>query len=54
MSESIKHIERCVDIIQADKNVSEETIKIMFIHYKGLVIKEYINQQSKQYKFQKK
>lgn len=41
MIDSIKHIERCVDIIKADKSISEETIKIMFLYYKDLVINEY-------------
>jgi hypothetical protein len=47
MPESVKHIERCVDIIQGDKNISEETIKIMFLHYKDLVIKEFIKERNK-------
>ena len=47
MPESVKHIERCVDILLADKNVSEETIKIMFLVYKELVIKEYIKDKNK-------
>jgi hypothetical protein len=47
MNESVKHIERCVDVIINDKNISEETIKIMFLVYKDLVIKEYIKEKSK-------
>jgi hypothetical protein len=47
MPESVKHIERCVDIIKADKSISEETIKIMFLFYRDLVIKEYIKDKNK-------
>lgn len=47
MTDSVKHIERCVDIILADKNLSEETIKIMFLYYKELVIKEYIQNENR-------
>lgn len=38
--ESDEHIYRCVDIIQNDKNISEQTIILMFLVYKGLIIKE--------------
>ena len=47
MIESIKHIERCVDIIKNDKSISEETIKIMFLQYKDLILKEYKNYEKK-------
>ncbi len=41
MPNSDDHIYRCIDIIQADKNVSDQTIILMFLAYKDLVIKEY-------------
>lgn len=37
---SEKYIYRCVDVIMNDKNISEDTIIIMFLQYKKLVIKE--------------
>ena len=47
MSEDIKYIERCVDVIRTDKDISVETILIMFLNYKALVIKEYIKEENK-------
>jgi hypothetical protein len=41
MPKSDDHIYRCIDIIQADKNVSDQTIILMFLAYKDLVIQEY-------------
>lgn len=41
MPKSDDHIYRCVDIIQADKNISDQTIILMFLVYKDLVLKEY-------------
>ena len=41
MPKSDDHIYRCIDIIQADKNVSDQTIILMFLTYKDLIIKEY-------------
>lgn len=38
--ESDEHIYRCVDILQNDKNISEQTIILMFLVYKDLIIKE--------------
>ena len=40
MKESDKHIYRCVDILKNDKNVSDETIILMFLLYKSLILKE--------------
>ncbi len=34
------HIFRCAEIILNDKNISEETIIVMFMTYKELLIKE--------------
>lgn len=34
------HIFRCADIILNDKNISEETIIVMFMTYKELLINE--------------
>lgn len=41
MPKSDDHIYRCIDIIQADKNVSDQTIILMFLSYKDLIIQEY-------------
>jgi len=41
MPKSDDHIYRCIDIIQADKNISDQTIILMFLAYKDLVIQEY-------------
>lgn len=41
MPKSDDHIYRCIDIIQADKNVSDQTIILMFLIYKDLILKEY-------------
>ena len=44
MAKSDEHIHRCVDVIKNDKNISEQTIIIMFLQYKELLTKE-INEQ---------
>jgi len=44
MAKSDEHIYRCVDVIKNDKNISEQTIIIMFLQYKELLTKE-INEQ---------
>jgi hypothetical protein len=41
MPKSDDHIYRCIDIIQADKTVSDQTIILMFLAYKNLIIDEY-------------
>jgi hypothetical protein len=41
MPKSDDHIYRCVDIIQADKTVSDQTIILMFLAYKNLIIDEH-------------
>jgi hypothetical protein len=41
MPKSDDHIYRCIDIIQADKSVSDQTIILMFLAYKNLIIDEY-------------
>jgi hypothetical protein len=41
MPKSDEHIYRCIDIIQADKTVSDQTIILMFLAYKNLIIDEY-------------
>jgi hypothetical protein len=41
MPKSDDHIYRCVDIIKADKSISDQTIIIMFLTYKNLIIEEY-------------
>jgi hypothetical protein len=40
MPNSDDHIYRCVDIIKNDKNVSEQTIILMFLQYKDLILRE--------------
>jgi hypothetical protein len=44
MAKSDEYIYRCIDIIKNDKNISEQTIVIMFLQYKELLTKE-INEQ---------
>jgi hypothetical protein len=44
MDKSDEYIYRCIDIIKNDKNISEQTIIIMFLQYKELLTKE-INEQ---------
>lgn len=44
---SNEHIFRCAEVILNDKNISEQTIVIMFLTYKELLIKE-IEQKQKQ------
>ena len=34
------YIEWCIKIIKTDKNISEETLKIMFLQYKSIILKE--------------
>ena len=41
MPKSDDHIYRCVDVIKADKSISDQTIIIMFLTYKNLIIQEY-------------
>ena len=41
MPKSDDHIYRCVDIIKADKSISDQTIIIMFLTYKNLILEEY-------------
>jgi formylmethanofuran dehydrogenase subunit E len=38
--ESQKHLDRCLDIMKADANLSEETKIIMFVEYARLVFDE--------------
>lgn len=40
MSKSSQHLYRCLDTINADKNISEETMIIMFVEYGKLVSEE--------------
>ena len=40
MSKSSEHLFRCLDIMKADKNISEETTIIMFVEYGRLLIEE--------------
>lgn len=40
MSKSNEHLYRCLDIMNADKNISEETRIIMFVEYAKLVSEE--------------
>jgi hypothetical protein len=40
MSTSNKHLYHCLDVMKADKNLSEETKIIMFIEYARLVVSE--------------
>jgi hypothetical protein len=40
MSKSAEHLYRCLDVIKADKSLSEETLIIMFVEYGKLVIGE--------------
>lgn len=37
MSESEKFMYRCIELIKHDKNLSEETLIIMFMQYKYLI-----------------
>jgi hypothetical protein len=40
MPKSDEHIYRCVDIIRNDKTLSEQTIILMFLVYKDLILNE--------------
>lgn len=40
MSTSNKHLYHCLDVMKADKNLSEETKIIMFVEYARLVVEE--------------
>ena len=40
MPKSDDHIYRCIEIILNDKNVSEQTLILMFLVYKDLILKE--------------
>jgi hypothetical protein len=40
MAKSDEHIYRCVDIIRNDKTLSEQTIILMFLVYKDLILNE--------------
>lgn len=40
MSRSSDHLYRCLDIIKADKNISEETMILMYVEYAKLSIEE--------------
>lgn len=40
MSKSNEHLYHCLDVIKADKNISEETKIIMFVEYAKLVVEE--------------
>ena len=40
MSESEKFMFRCIELIKHDKNLSEETLMIMFMQYKKLIEEE--------------
>lgn len=40
---SIEYIYRCVEVIRADKNISEDTLVIMFIEYGKKLLKEKLN-----------
>jgi len=46
MLESEKFMFRCIELIKFDKNLSEETLMIMFMQYKRLLEME--NNQKKQ------
>lgn len=46
MLESEKFMFRCIELIKHDKNLSEETLMIMFMQYKRLLEME--NNQKKQ------
>ena len=46
MLESEKFMYRCIELIKHDKNLSEETLMIMFMQYKRLLEME--NNQKKQ------
>ena len=37
---SAKYIIRCVETIMADKNISEQTLLVMFMQYSEKVLKE--------------
>ena len=37
---SIEYIYRCIEVIKSDKNISEETLIIMFIEYGKKLLKE--------------
>ena len=41
MNSSKEYLFRCLDIMKADKNLSEETKIIMFVEYARLVLKEH-------------
>jgi hypothetical protein len=43
MLESEKFMFRCIELIKHDKNLSEETLIIMFMQYKRLVEQELTN-----------
>jgi hypothetical protein len=43
MLESEKFMYRCIELMKHDKNLSEETLIIMFMQYKRLVQQELIN-----------
>lgn len=40
MVESEKFMFRCIELIKHDKNLSEETLMIMFMQYKKLIEEE--------------
>lgn len=40
MAKSDDHIWRCVDVIKNDKSISENTIVLMFLEYKRLLLDE--------------
>jgi hypothetical protein len=40
MAKSDDHIWRCVDIIKNDKSISDNTIVLMFLEYKRLILEE--------------
>jgi len=42
-SSSEQYIYWCVDVIKADKNISEDTIIIMFVQYGKKLLKEKAN-----------
>lgn len=42
MASSTEYIIRCVETIKADKNISEQTIMIMFKTYGAMIINETI------------
>lgn len=39
--ESNNHIHRCVDVIKNDKDISHNTLIIMFLQYKEILLTEY-------------